>query len=244
MRAADTPPHFRLRVASLVARYLHPKRAADGPPKIVVEDPTGFSIDSELAMELRDAKFRYDFLWKTSISHPEGYKREAAGLQARIAEIEKSLQCPCPSLYGNDRYHRDKERLKELSRVRASGRRLSRQEDMEEAWLTARVASWSTIPEHAARGRIDELDDRLTDLLRGRSVEPLSPREKAELLVLRTVYPGLPPDMTTPIAATFEASTRAHWEYKFRDYPHEDETANQVGILRASRIPPRGPVRA
>src|ERR1700730_3647334 len=30
MRAADTPPHLRLQVASLVARYLHPKRGGDG----------------------------------------------------------------------------------------------------------------------------------------------------------------------------------------------------------------------
>ena len=77
MRAADTPPHLRLQVASLVARYLHPKRGGDDPPKIVVEDPTSFSIDPELAMEFRDAKFRYDILYKRSISHPEDYEREA-----------------------------------------------------------------------------------------------------------------------------------------------------------------------
>ena len=152
MRDPETPVHLRLRIASLLARYVHPKRSTDGASKIVVEDPSGFSIDPALAIELRDAKRRYDFVYITRISQPEHYQREAATLAARIKEIEQDLQCPCPSLYGKDQRKRDEERLKELQRVRHSGLKLSTHEDIEEAWLTARVASWSTIPECAACG--------------------------------------------------------------------------------------------
>ena len=131
--------------------------------KIVVQDPTGFNIDPALAMELRDAKRRYDFVYTTQISQPEHYEREGAILRARIKEIEKDLQCPCPSMYGKDERKRDEERLKELLQVRHSGLKLSMQEDIEEAWLTARVASWSTIPECAAAARLRELDARRWD---------------------------------------------------------------------------------
>src|SRR6185312_4001269 len=78
---------------------------------------------------------------------------EAPGVSARIYQIEEKLECPCPSLYGENELNRDEERLEELSRVRQSGRKLSVHEDIEEAWLTARVALWSTVPEWAARGR-------------------------------------------------------------------------------------------
>ena len=188
MRAADTPPHLRLQVASLVARYLHPKRGGDDPPKIVVEDPTSFSIDPELAMEFRDAKFRYDILYKRSISHPEDYEREAPDLKIRIAELESSLQCPCPSMYSKKQYDRDQERLKELARVRHSGLKLSRQEDVEEAWLTARVASWWTTPQAAAYERMFSLSLRDWKRLYS-TAEPLSLREKAEFRVLQMLYP-------------------------------------------------------
>ena len=96
MRDPHTPTNLRLRVASLVARYVHPRHTADGPPKIVVDDPTGFTVDPVLAMELRDAERSYHFVYITRISQPEHYKREAAGLEARINEIEQSLECPCP----------------------------------------------------------------------------------------------------------------------------------------------------
>ena len=164
MRSPDTPPGLRLRIASLVARYVHPKQSTDGPPKIAVEDPTGFSIDPRLAVEFRDANFRYNVVYTMRISQPEHYQREAAGLQTRIAEIQRGLQCPCPSLYGEKQLTRDSDRLNELLRVRHSGLKLSMQQDIEEAWLTARVASWSTIPECAARLRLKQLDDRRWDV--------------------------------------------------------------------------------
>jgi hypothetical protein len=244
MRAADTPPHLRLQVASLVARYLHPKRAADGASKIVVEDPTGFSVDPELAMEFRDAKFQYDFLWQRRGSHPEDYKREAPALQTRIAGIQKTLQCPCPSSYGTKQYHRDKDRLKELARVHASGLKLSRQEDTEEAWLTARVSSFGTIPEHAVSERIFQLEERIWSLPWIHNVEPLSLQEKTEYRLLRMMYPGLPPDMTNPGAGKVEAWKQSYCEHKFKHYPREDEAADQVRMPKESSTPRGHPARA
>jgi hypothetical protein len=82
MRDPDTPTNLRLRIASLVARYVHPRHAAEGPRKIIVDDPTGFKVDPAIATELRDAKHRYDFLYRTRVTEPEQYKRETPGLSA------------------------------------------------------------------------------------------------------------------------------------------------------------------
>jgi hypothetical protein len=211
MRAPNTSGHLRLRIAALVAPYIHSRRIADGPPAIIVEDPTGFSIDPARAIELRDAKRRYDFVLTTRISQPEHWKREAAGLEARIAEIQRSLQCPCPSRYSDEQRDRDKDRLKALLRVRHSGRKLSMQEDMEEAWLTARVDSWSTIPEAAMRERLRELDDRRWDYPWPHDTRPLSLQEQAVFRALRTTYPDL------PLEPTIASRVRMYSEVIVRD---------------------------
>jgi hypothetical protein len=207
MRDLDTPANLRLRIASLVARYVHPRRSTNGHSKIVVEDPTGFSIDPTLAVKLRDAKRRYDFVYTTR-SQPEHYEREAVPLRARINKIERKLECPCPSAYGEIDRTRDEERLEELSRVRRSGLKLSTHEDLEEAWLTARVASWSTLPEWSARARLHQLDARRWDD-RWNHAPPLTVREQAEFRALQTVYPRLPVEETIPEGIPSEAKNGA-----------------------------------
>jgi len=208
MRDPDTPTNLRFRIASLLVPYVHPRHTADGPRKIVVDDPTGFTVDPASAIELRDAKRRYDFLYRTSFTEPEQYKREAPGLRARIHAIEKTLECACPSLYGENELNRDEERLEGLSRVRQSGRKLSAHEDIEEAWLTARVASWSTVPEWAARARLHQLDARRWDD-RWNHGPPLTVREQAEFRALQTVYPQLPVEKTIPEGIPGEARNGA-----------------------------------
>jgi hypothetical protein len=192
MRDADTPANLRLRIASLLTGYLHPRHSANGAAKIVVEDPTGFSVDPARARELRDAKHRYDVVYSTRISQPEHYEREAAGLLARIEEIELSLECPCPSLYGKEQLRRDHERLQALSKIRHSGLKLSAHEDIEEAWLTARIASWRTIPDGDGWARLRELDrrrwDEINPLNPWNRAPPLSAPEKAEFRALQTLY--------------------------------------------------------
>jgi hypothetical protein len=188
MRAPNTPAHLRLRIAALVAPYVHSKRAADGPPTIIVEDPTGFSIEPARALELRDAKDRYDDVYRKRTSQPGPGEREV-DLEARIAEIQKGLQCPSPSRYSEEQHKRDKDRLEALSRVRYSGLKLSMQEDIEEAWLTARVAAYSSGPEEEIRLRIFHLERRQRS-----PSEPLTVKEQNDLRVLRTLYPKEPID--------------------------------------------------
>jgi hypothetical protein len=220
MRNPDTPANLRLRIASLVARYVHPHHVADGAPKIVVNDHTGFCIDSARARELRDGKRRYDFLWTTSVSQPEHFKREGAGLRARIEEIELSLECPCPSLYGKKERKADHERLQALSKIRLSGLKLSAHEDIEEAWLTARMASWATIPDGAGQTRLRELDTRRWEDSRNR--EPLTAGEKAEYRALRTLYASHgddPDDSPFVLNLNWRNMKQAHMELCFAKYP-------------------------
>jgi hypothetical protein len=69
---------------------------------------------------------------------------------------------------------------------------LSAHEDIEEAWLTARTASWRAIPDGDGWARLQELDRRRWDEInpwnpwnRG---PPLTADEEAEFRALRTLY--------------------------------------------------------
>jgi hypothetical protein len=73
--------------------------------------------------------------------------------------------------------------------VRYSGLKLSMQEDIEEAWLTARVAAYSSGPEEEIRLRIFHLERRQRS-----PSEPLTVKEQNDLRVLRTLYPKEPID--------------------------------------------------
>jgi hypothetical protein len=209
MKHEETPPRLRLRVASMVAPYLHPKRVGAGSMKVMVQDSTGFKVDPAVAMELRDAKHRLHILYITRISQPENYNREAPGLETRVAAIEKTLECPYPALYGLEQLNADRERLKQLSRARGSGLKMTREEDVEEAHLTARVASWSTIPEHDARTRLFHLKRRQDGFASGHEAKLLSLEEQAQLRLLRTAYPELPPDASHPLARVHNALKEA-----------------------------------
>ena len=98
MRDADAPPHLRIRVAPMVAPYVHAKRvtadASENPVEtaVVVDDPYGFKIEPAVARVLRDDTQRLKFL-----RSPERYPyrdeaaAEVADLKARIVEIGKTL---------------------------------------------------------------------------------------------------------------------------------------------------------
>jgi hypothetical protein len=175
---------------------------------------------------LRDAKHRYDFVLTTRISQPEHWDRESAGLEARIAEIQKGLQCACPSRYSEEQRNRDKDRLKALRQVYYSGLILSMQEDIEEAWLTARVDSWSTIPEAAARERLRALDDRRSDDPWRQDTTPLSLQEQAEFRALRVTYPDLPLEPT--VASRVRMYSESLVQDAFAKYPPADGATDSV----------------
>ena len=71
MRDADTAPHLRIRVAGMVAPYVHAKRVTADPSEspvetvVVVDDPYGFKIEPAVARALRDDKQRLEFLWSS-----------------------------------------------------------------------------------------------------------------------------------------------------------------------------------
>jgi hypothetical protein len=193
MRNAETPPGLRVRVASIVAPYVHPKRPGAGQERIIVEDATGFAVDPAVAMELRDAKHRLESLSRSRITRPAEYKQETPDLEARIAAIERTLECPCPSQYGVEQVEADRERLKQLSGTRHSGLKLTKEEDIEEAHLTARVAAYSSGPEEEIRLRIFHLQRRQDS-----PSEPLAVKEQNDLRVLMALYPKKPIDEYDP----------------------------------------------
>jgi hypothetical protein len=96
------PPAERRKAALEVARFLLPEkpgstksRRGKFPP-----DECGFSIDPNLAKELRDAKLQLAGLRLSSKKlGPYAVAQKASKLHARIKEIQGWLQCPCPSKY-------------------------------------------------------------------------------------------------------------------------------------------------
>ena len=190
MRDADTPPHLRIRVAAMVAPYVHAKRVMADPSEnpvqtVVVDDPYGFKIEPAVARALRDHKQRLEFLW-SSEKYP--YRDEAAAemaeLEARIAETGKTLECP-PGYTLMDAGE-DSQRRDELDRIRRRGTVLTTAEDVEDAHLRARLEAYWRSPEGVGRQRISKLK------FSGR----LTPAEENELADLRARYPDLPLDMT------------------------------------------------
>jgi hypothetical protein len=96
---ATAPPAERRKAASEAARFLLPKKP--GPRKSrrgkFPPDECGFSVDPNLARELRDAKLQLACLRLSSRKlTPYAVARKADKLHARIKEIQESLQCPCP----------------------------------------------------------------------------------------------------------------------------------------------------
>ena len=74
MRDPQTPPHLRIRLAHIVAPYVHLKIAYGMRPEdtLVVDDPFGFVIDPAVAMALRDDKLRVKYLEQTPHMRPAG----------------------------------------------------------------------------------------------------------------------------------------------------------------------------
>lgn len=154
-------------------------------------DECGFVVDPELARELRDKKLKLACLGIHKNHRPYAIAQKARKLQARIEEVQLSLQCPCPSKYTIEHFTRDKERLAVFSRRRALGNVFTPEEDAEEALRTARYDSFLHGPEVAARVRLKDLREkkRAADGKRG---PPLTPAQETTLRFLTVLYP-LPP---------------------------------------------------
>ncbi len=108
-----------------------------------------------------------------------------AEVEARIAEIGKTLECP-PGYTLMDAGE-DSQRLHELDSVRRRGAVLTTAEDVEDAHLHARLEACRRGPEFVGRERISKLG--FVKISRR-----LTPAEENELADLQARYPDLPPD--------------------------------------------------
>lgn len=125
MRDPHTPAALGLRVARVVAPYVHTRPNAEEFEAISVDDPTGFGVVPARAVELRDLNQRLKAAARHRDSQPELYERETTALRARIDEITRDLQWPCPSLYSEAEVKQDEARLLELEQTRQAHKKLS-----------------------------------------------------------------------------------------------------------------------
>lgn len=156
--AAATPSE-RHKAASELAQHFLPKTPGRNRSRRskFLPDERGFVVDPDLARELRDSKLKLACLPLAEKLTPYAVALRASKLQARIREIQQSLQCPCPSRYRTTDVKRDGERLASFSLRRASRSMLTLDEDTEEAVRTARYDSFWEGPEVAARQRLADL---------------------------------------------------------------------------------------
>jgi hypothetical protein len=126
MRHPDTPVALRMKVASVIAPYLHPKAAPAGESETeyVVDDQYGFSVEPAQAKNLRDAL------------EAKGSYLQLQDLIKRFELAKKSLRCP--EIYRWDDLAKDHRRLSQLEAKRkAQG--LTPAEVAERFHLTARA---------------------------------------------------------------------------------------------------------
>ena len=223
---ATATPAERCKAASEVAQYLLPKKNAPRRPRHhkFPPDECGFSVNPNWAKELRDTKWKLACLPRSD--SPYAVAQKTSKLQARIKEIQESLQCPCPSKYRLKYYIgrtevqaeivRDGDRLKILQKRRLDKKTFSPEEDLEEAIRTARYDSFMEGPEIAARKRLADLRERkrAADKEYG---PPLSHAEATTFRYLALLYPP-------PRRHIDEQALAEHW---LLGLPVEEENARK-----------------
>jgi hypothetical protein len=242
---ATATPAERLKAASEAARFLLPKKP--GPKKLrrgkFPPDEYGFSVDPNLARELRDAKLQLGCLRLSSKKlTPYAIAQKASKLQARIKEIQESLQCPCPSKYrltysvdGAEvpgEIVRDNERLAILLKRHGEKKTFTAEEDLEEAIRMARYDSFLVGPEMAAGKRVIKLREKKRAADHGGP--PLTRTEEVSLRFLGLLYP--PPRRSIDERILAEDpfwNERILAEHPFWDLPAEVERPRERGPICA-----------
>jgi hypothetical protein len=218
-----TPPAERRKAAVELALYFLPKKPTQKKSRRrnLVTDRYGFEVDPDVARELRDTKLELAGLSKRKLT-PYGLAQKATKFQARIKELQDSLQCPCPSRYSlHDKYNgadvdgeilRDDVRLKYLEKRRAAKQVLTLEEDLEEAICTARYDSFMKGPEMGAKQRLEQLrkSKRAAD---GGWGQPFTRAQQAAFRLLTLLYPPPPPAKPDEIALA---------EHPFMELPAAD----------------------
>jgi hypothetical protein len=237
-----TKPAERRQAASDLAQYFLPKKPTLKKSRRgkLAPDQYGFVVDPNVARELRDTKLKLACLPLSGKKlSPYVIAQKASKLQARIKEIQESLQCPCPSKYGLKRYIRvdgretvvdgesvqDSDRLNILRKRRVDKGIFTPEEDLEEAIRTARYDSLIMAPEMGARHRLAELRKKKR-AANGGWGPPFTPTQQAEFRLLTLLYPPSP----NPRPSEAELA-----DHPFRGPPGAD------GYMVPSRRPPQGP---
>jgi hypothetical protein len=207
--AQDTgaTPEERRKAASEVARHILPQKVGakkSGRAKFVTDD-CGFSDDPKLAKELRDVKLEQSCLPLSSEKlSPYAFTQKVSALEARIREIQQSLQCPCPSKYRLKYYIDrtevdaeiiwDREFIKIFQKRRVDKASFTAEEDLEEAIRMARYDSFVVGPEMAARRRLADLRRVSRAALHGGT--RLTPSQAVEFRFLSVIHPAEMPAVT------------------------------------------------
>jgi hypothetical protein len=166
---------------------------------------------------------------------PYAIAQRATKLQARIKEIQETLQCPCPSKYRLKYYVDraevdaeivwDNDRLKILGKRRADKKMFTPEEDLEEAIGTARFFSYIEGPEMAARRRLVELRKKKRAADKGYG-PPLSAAQAADFRLLTLLYPSPKPRERTEIVLV---------DHPFLNLPITEDT--NLPLTRSPRRP-------
>jgi hypothetical protein len=194
MNDPTASPEQRVKAANVAARYKHPFAGeSDVPTVSVVEDKFGFKVDPQLARAERDDRLRESNLkvFKERSAAGIAAKPELERIEKRRAERVALVQFP--DGYSYDDREADRKRLGELYGKRLSRKKLTPEEDAEEAHLAVRVLYPKALKPRAVvisdfsiewpTTRIAELDERVV------GGEVLTPPEEAERQELRRRYP-------------------------------------------------------
>jgi hypothetical protein len=144
MHDPEASPRQRVQAVRVAAQHTHaPAGATEAPSMIVVEDKFGFKVDPELARAERDDSLREDRLRATS------HLRKKDSVEAKAADqeleqigkrrAERLARFGFPDGYSYGDRQNDENRLAQLSSKRSSHKKLTPEEDAEEAHLAVRV---------------------------------------------------------------------------------------------------------
>jgi hypothetical protein len=198
-------PRQRVKTAAIAARYTHARAGAPEPPTVIVlEDKFGFKVDAEVARAERDDMVRESKLRSFIPSSAEGIAAEGELEQIHERREERVARVKFPYDYTSVDREADRKRLNELESKRRSGKKLTSEEDAEEAHLAARVLNpevkapfpnveWLRTLREARESKVDCPESRIAELEERFVVgeTPLTAAEEDELNDLRRRYPGI-----------------------------------------------------
>jgi hypothetical protein len=194
-------PRQRAKAAAIAARYKHAYAVRpDAPSIIVAEDKFGFKVDPELARAERDDRLRESRLGEFKPRSAQGIAAEPELKQIRQRRADRVALMKFPDGYTYGDRAADQKRLGAIYSKRLSRKKLTPEEEAEEAHLAVRVlksegdqslklpiALWLSnfrrITIEWPTTRIAELDERVV------GGETLTDAEEAERQDLRRRYP-------------------------------------------------------